>query len=263
MTTQNYWTQRTKQNRAKAIKLADTYSKREQKLFKRSYKEIMAGLNDVLVDLNGQNDYSRTEVWRMNKYLALRNIIERQCDELAAGQISMVDEAVENVFYQTIGAQMKDFEMKDNFNLVTDRIRAKVLNNNWSGKNYSQRVWTNRNALADKLQKSIEDYIILGKSPNEIKRKLADDLKVGFHVADRLIRTETAHIFTEASLETYKEYGIEKVKYLHGSAKGGCCDDCLNDDGKEYELGTQPLLPRHPNCHCCYVPVVELTKMKR
>ena len=48
------------------------------------------------------------------------------------------------------------------------------------------------------------------------------------------------------------------MKYLHGGNCSGKCD-CHSLDGKIFDIGTEPTLPRHPNCICCYAPVVDLT----
>jgi hypothetical protein len=35
------------------------------------------------------------------------------------------------------------------------------------------------------------------------------------------------------------------------------CEDCLALDGKTFDIDKAPTLPIHPNCRCCYVPVVK------
>lgn len=253
----NYWDKRTTQNRDKAIKLAKSYSAREKKLFQDAYRKILNALNAVMVQ--GTEGLTRTELWQLKEYMELRSIIEKECTGLAQEQLHLVDAAIEDAFETTIGRTMKDFESDGfvSFLQTTERMREQVLNTNWSGENYSSRVWNNRNALATKLQGAMEDMIILGKSPNEVKRRLADEMGVGWRVADRLMRTESAHIFTAASLATYKDYGVKQVKWL-GKTSGNC-DVCAERNGMIFELGTEPTLPAHPNCTCCYSPVIILS----
>ena len=85
------------------------------------------------------------------------------------------------------------------------------------------------------------------------------DLNVSYSYADRLIRTEASHIFNEAAKMGYKQGNVEEVEVLIEES-GNLCDECAELAGKTYRLGTEPRLPLHPNCRCCYAPIVNLSK---
>ena len=224
------------------------------------YKEIQIYLNDLLVDI-GSTAPTRTELWQSAKYLRLRQIIEEKLTGSASAQIDIVQSVLEEVFKEVIGREMKDFKQTLPEAEVDAMIR-RLCDTAWSGSNYSKRIWINAGAAAAHLEKDITDMIVLGKNPTQIKAKLAEDLGVSYHVADRLIRTESAYIMTQASIEGYKAAGIQQVKYLH-KAEGNCKScDCEALDGKIFDLGTEPTIPQHPNCRCCYAPVIKLPPLK-
>lgn len=253
----NYWEQRTRQNEQKAERLAKSYSKREKKLYTSSLKAIEIDLNDLLLDLATGITPTRTELWRAGKYLKLRSTIQEQANILADNQIGLLDELLEKAYAETLETTLGDFlKEQDQFNVLSSALRQRALNTAWSGKNYSERVWTNRDALAERLNKNISDMIVLGKSPAEIKRQVKEDFDVSYRVADRLIRTEASHVYNSAALDAYKQAGIKQVKYLHGGNCSNRCK-CHSCDGMIFDIGTQPTLPQHPNCICCYAPVVE------
>lgn len=249
-----YWEERARANERNAEKLASTYSRREKKLYADALKAIEIELNDLLLDLATGITPTRTELWRAGKYLKLRSTIQKQANILADGQIRLMDELLSKAYEETLETALADFLIDDKEQLSSS-LRARALNSVWSGKSYSERVWQNRDALAEKVSKSISDMIVLGKNPTEIKKQLRDEFGVSYRVADRLIRTETSHIYNSASLDAYKQAGVRQVKYLHG---GTCSDkcDCHSLDGKIFDIGTEPTLPRHPNCVCCYAPVI-------
>jgi hypothetical protein len=38
------------------------------------------------------------------------------------------------------------------------------------------------------------------------------------------------------------------------------CPECESLHGNEYEIGSEPALPVHPNCRCTVIPVIEVPK---
>jgi SPP1 gp7 family putative phage head morphogenesis protein len=108
--------------------------------------------------------------------------------------------------------------------------------------------------LNDRLTKDLQDMICLGKSPNQIKERLAADFNTAYHNADRLIRTEANHIYNSAAKDGYKAAGVEQVEFY---PEVDCCEECESYKGT-YDINNVPLLPIHPNCRCCYIPVVSL-----
>lgn len=255
----NYWESRTLQNEKKALALATSYSKRAKAQYDDANKAIQASLNDLMLDILTGGTPTRSQLWRATKYIRLRNVIQETELGLSQSQIELVDALLPKIFEETIGATFASiYEKSEAYNVLSDTLLKQALDTSWSGKNYSDRIWLNANNLAKRLEKDIADMIVLGKNPNEIKSQIAKDFAVSYSATDRLIRTESAHIYTQASITAYKTAGVKQVKYLHG---GNCSDkcDCHSLDGKIFDIGTEPTLPRHPNCICCYAPVVDLT----
>ena len=252
MMTPSYWTERARQNALKAQAMAGSASARERTLFAKAKRAIEAELNDLLLDI-GDTPPTRTQLWQSLKFLRLRQAIEDQMRDVASHQIDILDEVLPQVFEEIVGRTM------DEFNTSTPITKPQVqgvIDTAWSGSNYSTRIWHNMEATAQHLQKDMEDLIVLGKSPTKIKQQLARDLGVSYRKADRLVRTESAYLQNQASLQTYKAEGVRYVKYLHGGHASGKCD-CEKYANQIFILGAEPTIPQHPNCICCYAPVVE------
>jgi len=74
-------------------------------------------------------------------------------------------------------------------------------------------------------------------------------------MADRIVRTEAAHIETVSAQNRYRDAGIRQVKIL---VEADACDVCKEMKGKKYPIEmASSLVPRHPNCKCCIVPVID------
>jgi len=230
-----------------------------------AYKTIVDYINGVHLQIYNQGGkyLTRTDLWRYGKYQQLKEQIERQITELGQQQIKILDELTQKVFEKTLETTLSDLMPKDvNYNLLTKTLEKQNLDIAWSGKNYSQRVWENTNNLASNLHKQISDLIVLGKSPETIKDEVMDTFNVGYDVADRLIRTEASYAYNTASITAYRTAGIRKVEYIADSDDKRCSKCGGYSAVGIYDIGTEPTLPAHPRCRCCYAPVVELTPKK-
>ena len=252
-----YWQRRTRENAEYAEKQAARYAQRIKGVQRHAAEEIDRYLADLLLDYGKGITPTRTQLWTAGKYLQLRECIADECKNVGNSQIKLLDELLPKLYDAILDTNWNDFkEQGSTFAFIPTRMIRQGLDTAWSGKNYSSRIWTNTNALADRLEKDIADYIVLGKSSTQIKAAIKDDFGVSYSKADRLFRTESAHVMTEASKESYKRAGIQQVKWLHG--KGHCdCPTCTKLDGKIFDLANAPTLPAHCNCICCLAPVVE------
>ena len=83
-----------------------------------------------------------------------------------------------------------------------------------------------------------------------------EKFNVNYRRAETLVRTEMAHIETQAARDRYKNYGVDKVKVLVDT-DSRTCDVCAKLEGKEFDINAKMPIPVHPNCRCCIVPVVD------
>ena len=133
----------------------------------------------------------------------------------------------------------------------------RVINQVWcaDGLSWSQRVWNNTQLLQEELTDKLIECLVSGKKTTQLKRELIERFQVSYHRADALIRTEMAHLQTEAAKQRYQDYGVQLVEVL---VEADACEDCKAMKGKKYPLAqATSLVPKHPNCKCTIVPVIE------
>lgn len=260
LNSEKYWEDRTAQNEAKAAKTAAKASKEQQKIYKNAYNKINKTLDGLYeeIAISGRSNVSRSDLWKYKKYIELRNIVGEEINAVGRNQIKLLDTVTEKVFEDTIEKTVSDFDM--NYSKIGHSQLNKVINTNWSGINYSDRIYQNTDELAIRLQEDLTDMVVLGKTPAEVKRKVQEDFNVSYNVADRLIRTETSFIYNAAAIEGYKEAGVKQVKFI---AEADCCDKCAEYSGKIFNIGEEPFIPAHPNCRCCYAPVVDIGTLNK
>ena len=270
-----YWKARTLANEARSARLADTYMARQKKAYANAYKRILSRLEGLQASIEGGQAITRSELWQMTKYANLKEAIEKEIGILSRKQLADISEACSRIFNDTAGLTLKELvEAGGKYNTLNPQQIKMVLDAEWKNINYSKglwwgktwedRVYGNAAEFASRLQRDMENMIVMGKNPEQIKAALMADFNVSYDVADRLIRTEASHMYNEAAMKTYKAAGIQQVEFLPERDEKICdvCAEKANVNNGIYYIGVEPKLPQHPRCRCCYAPVVDLGSAK-
>lgn len=137
------------------------------------------------------------------------------------------------------------------FTKLNDRAIRQAITFPWSGDQFSQRIWDNRNKLVSTMRQTIINGFIRGSSVQKMSRELSKVMNSAYKNSLRLIRTETAHVIGEATAEGYNEYGIEQYQYIATLDKR-TSSICRGLDSKVFDLKDKQVgvnyPPMHPNC---------------
>jgi len=120
--------------------------------------------------------------------------------------------------------------------------------------------------IADGLSSGLALGIAQGKNPLTIARELMKDVnnhvdKIGITRAKMIARTEVIRAHHVATVNEYRSAGIDGVivKAEWETAGVGVCEHCqkMSNRKKPYTLDEiEPLIPAHPHCRCCVLPVL-------
>ena len=183
-------------------------------------------------------------------------MIDAELNGISSLQVGMTDELLERIYMETLNVTLHDLGRKPiDYNTFTQEQVRNIINTVWNDEHYSSRIYGTNSKIARRLKQDITDMVVLGKNPDAIKQKLMDDLNIAYHNADRLVRTEAAHFYNTAAMDGYKQAGVKQVEVLIGHDER-TCDRCNANVGV-YNIGTEPMLPTHPRCRCCYAPIIE------
>jgi SPP1 gp7 family putative phage head morphogenesis protein len=132
-----------------------------------------------------------------------------------------------------------------------------MINNVWcaDGKDWRNRAWTNKEKLQEMLNEELINCVVAGKSPRELRTKIRERFGVSFSAADAVVRTEMAHIQTQAAKQRYQDSGIEMVQ-VWADKDERRCEVCGKLHQKKYLISEPVPVPAHPRCRCCIVPVI-------
>ena len=248
-----YWKDRAVQMEADKEAQAEKLSRRTQNAYIRSFKRLNSSIDALYAEIKdkGIDKVTRTDLYNLQKYVALRDKISEEIKGLAVEDNAELADLLEDIAVKTYKSNLEEFEI--DFSIFSEQQAKAIASQDWSGVRFSDRIWGNANAFNARVMTDIEDMVINGKSPGELKRKLMADYSIKFHEADRLIRTEASHAYNTAALQSYMDAGCEQVDFL---AEKDCCELCEPYSGKRYPAAYAPTIPVHPNCRCTYLPVV-------
>lgn len=142
-----------------------------------------------------------------------------------------------------------------------DQVKA-VLNAQFDDKDYSGRIWKDRDKLARELKDMMAAAIINGENSRIVAQKLAHRMGVEFSHAQRLIRTEQNRILNQAAIDRMKDAGMKQYRFI-AIIDDRTCGRCQRKNGKIYKFTEkkvgQNFPPLHPYCRCTVagVPVWE------
>lgn len=93
--------------------------------------------------------------------------------------------------------------------------------------------------------------IARGQNSVVIAREIAKNYNTSFYNIERLCITESAHITESATMESYKEHGVDEIQFV-ATLDAHTCSECGYWDGKHYSKKEAVIgvnyPPVHPNC---------------
>lgn len=117
-------------------------------------------------------------------------------------------------------------------------------------------------AMNQQISRVLAEGLSQGLNPRDIARNLNNRVdKIGIARARVLARTEVISAHAEATLNAYKEAGVQGVSAQAEFATAGddrVCEECESLEGTVRPIDeARGLIPQHPNCRCAWLPVIE------
>jgi SPP1 gp7 family putative phage head morphogenesis protein len=137
-----------------------------------------------------------------------------------------------------------------------------VLSKPWTldDRTFSDRLWTQKQALVDTLHTQLTQTLMLGASPDKAIAAISKKFGASRANAARLVHTETAYFASSAQGDAWKSLDVEEYVIIE-DVDARTCDTCAALNRKhlpmsQFEPGlTAP--PFHPYCRGCTAPYLE------
>lgn len=221
---------------------------RYKQLLKQYYESKNPIVKSIIKNILKENAAN----YRIERKKAIIRAIELEKLKNIDRQLSLGEKHLTDV-YKTVSKELGT--------TYIDKERIKeILHQNWAGSNYSKRVWQNQEYLAKRIESSLLQSFISGKSNKQIADELVNLTYLGRHAANRLIRTETSYIVNCADLDSSKKRGI-KAKKFEATLDSRTSKICRKHNQKiipidKIKIG-QNAPPLHPYCRSFLADVLE------
>ena len=234
-------------------------------IYKDTQKQILADVTETIAKVKkagGTWSYANQSALTRSK--GLFEQITAELTKLGQKEQILFTQGLSNIYTDQFLRQVfelgQTMTVKANFNRLNPALIKKTLDYPWSGAMFSDRLWLDKETLGRNLRAGLTQSMILGEGIPEITDRINKNINTSRYNAERIARTETKRVTYVAHNDAYEDMGVEELEYR--CANGGdhrTCDICRGDQGKHYKRGSEPTLPRHPNCRCVYIPVVSDT----
>lgn len=256
----SYWQDR---QAAAQAKLTEKTIKQTEKQMKKYYADMMertladfeATYNKIMAAVEEGRQPTPADLYKLDKYWQGQAQLRRELRKLGDKQIALLSKQFEENWFDIYYSLGELGEVS--FSTVDETMVQQMINQIWcaDGKSWSQRIWENTQLLAAELNDGLIHCVATGKKTTELKKVLQERFGVSYSRADALVRTELAHIQTQAAKQRYEDAGIQEVE-IWASKDERQCEICGELHQKRYPVGAAVPVPAHPRCRCCVLPVI-------
>ena len=283
--TSTYWDKRALKRLSDAEKMSEEYLERIKKIYKQAYRNIdrdiakvyknyakdtgldVDKLKELLtrsqtdklweqmkrqgLDKYIKNNYkariSRLEQIQAQIYAEAKRIYPKEELEQTMCYKGVINDSYYKAVYDTQMGTGLDFA----FTKIDKNMTTALLNEKWSGLNYSQRIWGNTDILAESLSEIVGGAMLSGQSIAKTSKQIRERFNVSQYYAERLVRTETNHFHNRADAMAYEDMGVDMYVFV-AVLDNRTSEKCQSMDGKKFaykdlqEGVNYP--PLHPNC---------------
>ena len=225
---------------------------------------------EVLKELERQHKLLEDQLAALSKrgqisYLDMRRI------EIEKKLLSLYDTEQQNI-YDYLQSEYEDSYYRQVYNtqqqvgygydFVQPNAAAvdRAILNPYSRENFSKTLYAHCKHFSKDLRDNLTAGLIRGESLDKMARRIQRRMGVALSAAKRLVRTETAYVYEQATKAAYEECGVEWYEYM-ATLDNKTSEVCRDLDGKRFKVKDAKLgenyPPMHPNCRSttvCFFP---------
>ncbi len=216
---------------------------------------LMGNWTKELENASAKFHISRLEALKMHTQHSLEVMYEKQLG-IVSGTMADI---LESGYYHTAYELQKGFGIGWDIAGLDQAHIEKLLSKPWAadGKNFSERIWDNKQKLISEIHNELTRNVMLGQDPQKAIDAIANKMNTSKHNAGRLVMTEEAYFSSAAQKDCFNDLDVEEYEIV-ATLDSHTSEICRNLDGKvfpmkDFEPGvTAP--PFHVWCRSTTVP---------
>lgn len=219
-------------------KFIESLYKEASEQLKEVYNEQKEARNELLQEiamimlaytvLDGIMDIKKNDKDKIYKKLSV--LIVTNYKNISNKEVEVLNNILESTVRKTFKFYSYNADLRD--------VR-KIIEANFKGKHFSERIWSNEKNIVNHLHKQIKGFINGEVNVNQIKKNIEKTFNVSAYNAKRLVTTEVSRCQNEAFISFCKETGVKKIK-RNETLDSKTCEECRSLHGKIFDLNKAP-----------------------
>lgn len=210
-----------------------------------------------------ENASAKVHINRLEELeMKLQQEVELLTARRAKGSTEVLGDIYKDGYYKGIFEVQRGVGEGVPFAGLDARQIDKVLAKPWApdGRNFSARIWGDRDKLLSELQTVLTQELIRGEPSDKVIADFAERMGVSKRAAERLILTEAAYFSGQSRIDGYKSQGVTAYKFVATLDKR-TSKQCRDMEGEVIPLSeAKPGVnypPLHAYCRSTTIPVYE------
>lgn len=197
---------------------------------------------------------------RITRLDSLKTQIDIELSKKISKDYNVVEKGISEVYRDFFKIQTTDFGLTGVNTVLPKKTLKMLMQQPWSGANFSERIWGNSEALGKVLKQEIIQSFMQGVSVKDLSDRIEKRFENDRYNTERLVRTELNYAFNQTTKLSYEEAEIEEYEFLAeiDSRTSEICKK-LNEEKfkvKDARAGVN-YPPMHPHCRSTTVAVLD------
>ena len=212
MTNSEYWEKRIASATWKTYNSMEEKNRELLEFYVDASKAVKEELYTLAEKYSRDGVLTLTEMHKQGRLTRLNRQYEKIVKDLGQKVQDAAEENMEKGFNEVYKSSGMDPAVE--FAMPNKKLMQKLLNEPWRGDVFSGRLWKNQKRLAVGLNDLLLKGLQQGKTPTEIAVSLHNLMGKSFNDCHRLVRTESIHCLNSATLQRYRDDGVEYVLWV-------------------------------------------------
>ena len=197
---------------------------------------------------------------RITRLDSLKTQIDIELSKKISKDYNVVEKGISEVYRDFFKIQTTDFGLTGVNTVLPKKTLKMLMQQPWSGANFSKRIWGNSEALGKVLKQEIIQSFMQGVSVKDLSDRIEKRFENDRYNTERLVRTELNYAFNQTTKLSYEKAEIEEYEFL-AEIDSRTSEICKKLNGEKFKVkdaragANYP--PMHPHCRSTTVAVLD------
>lgn len=202
---------------------------------------------------------------RITRLDSLNAQIDMELAKKSIKDYDVIRDGVSKTYSDFFKIQTTEFGFDGANTVLPKKTIEMLMQQPWSGSNFSERIWDNSSALARVLKQEIIQAFMQGVSVKDLSDRIEKRFENDRYNTERLVRTELNYALNQSTKLSYDEAGIKEYEFL-AEIDSRTSDICRELNGQIFKMKDARTgvnyPPMHPHCRSTTIPVMNYEDIK-